>query len=140
MAFLTDNDYKILISTEDLDIVQSSDTELRTSAELIAQDEISAYINTTIYDASQTFAATGTDRNNTIIKMMIDITLYQLFSGIPGNQLTEIRVERYDKAIKDLEKLQKGMVDIGLPIYPVEDEITTGQLKWGSRAKLRQGR
>ena len=140
MAFLTDNDYKVLISAEDLDIVQSSDTTLRATAELIAEDEIKGYINTTIYDADQTFTATGTERNNTVIKWMIDITLYHLFSGLPGSQLTEIRVARYEKAIKDLERLQKGMVDIGLLIYPEEDNNETGKLKWGSRTKLRQGR
>ena len=114
--FITEEDYKVVIGEAALRVVSQTDTTNRQNAEAEAIEEISGYLRPK-YDCAAIFAAEGENRNKQIV-----IT----------------RKERYDQAIKWLEKVQAGTVTPDLPLAEDEDGQQIGQkLHWGSAKRLK---
>lgn len=130
--FLTESDY-IVASADALKILQQSDTINRERAERMACEEMAGYLRNR-YDTEKIFSATGEERNDTIVMYACDITLYHLVSWLPGKMGHEIRKERYEYAIKWLEKVQSGKVTPDLPTYIGEngEEDVNNPVKWGA--------
>lgn len=134
---ITTEDYKMIVGETALKIIsQSSDTNLAQS-QLQAQEEISGYLRPK-YDCTQIFAAQGTDRNPQIVMYTCDITLYHLISSLPQKMGTEIRKERYERAIKWLEGVQAGKIIPNLPILTTTDgDPVTATAIFGYQKKQR---
>ena len=127
--FLTENDYKTLVSDEDLDIIQNSSEAIRTDAENLAEDEMKGYLRSR-YDVDFEFSQTGTERKPALIMYLMDLVLFHLHTRIPGRFLTDSRKDRYEYAIKWLDKVRKGDVVPGLKY---KDEADTGNpISWGN--------
>lgn len=62
----------------------------------------------------------GDSRNNHIMMLYIDLTLYHLHSRISPRNIPEWRVQRRDDAIKYLDKIAKGLVTAELEIIAPE--------------------
>jgi phage gp36-like protein len=73
-------------------------------------------------------------RNKHLITIVVDLTLYLLFTNT-GRQLSELRVKRYDDAIKWLEKVQKEELSPALPL--IDEDKPSGQYLMGSDTKYR---
>jgi phage gp36-like protein len=114
MPFLTADDYKSQIKDSILDTITEETALLRTNAELMAEAEMTGYLAVR-YDATAIFAATGTSRNAQIIMFYVDIVLYHLHSRINQGQVPQLRMDRYDQAIKWLEMVAKGSLAPDLP-------------------------
>jgi Protein of unknown function (DUF1320) len=54
-------------------------------------------------------------RNDFLLKIYIDIALYHIHSRIHQDQVTGIRIERYNDAIEDLKMIRKGLICLALP-------------------------
>ena len=93
--FITDEDYRVVIGDAALKTVSQTSAENRANAESEAQEEISSYLRP-VYDCKAVFAAEGDGRN----KLM-------------GS---EIRKERYERAVKWLEGVQAGKIVPDLPV------------------------
>lgn len=104
-----------------------------------AQEEISGYLRPT-YDVTKVFEATGEDRNPQIVMFMADISLYHLSASLPQKMGSEVRKERYDRAIKWLEGVQSGKIVPDLPRQTTLDEEgntkEVGGIVYGSDKKL----
>jgi phage gp36-like protein len=134
--YLTLDDYKQLITSEDLDIVQQADETVRTNAETAAIEYFSGYLRGR-YDVDALFARTGTDRDPVLVQFLIDAVLYTLHSSLPGNMMPEIRKERKDELDKWLLDVQKGIVQPDFPTLNTDEETDTGRpVKFGSNTKL----
>ena len=135
--FLSDNDYKVVIGEAALRVTSQVSATVRTSAEEEAIEEISGYLRPT-YDVEAIFSATGTDRNSLIVMYTCDIALYHMSASLPQRMGTEIRKERYDRAIKWLTDVQAGRIVPDLPV-PTDGEgnaTAPGVAIYGSQQKL----
>lgn len=100
--FITDQDYKVVIGDNALKVVSQTSEQNRANAEAQAQEEIASYLRPT-YDTYAIFAAEGDSRNRLIVMYTCDIALYHMVSAMPQKLGSEIRKERYERAVKWLE-------------------------------------
>lgn len=113
MSFLTLRDYTPVLGDNAFNnIIKNNETELQ-MAEKAAFEEISGYLRPT-YDTAAIFAA-ETDRNPLIVGIAVDITLYHLYASLPQKMGSEVREERYRRAIKWLEGVARGIIVPDLP-------------------------
>lgn len=136
-AFVTDEDYKVVIGELALKVISQTDEENRRTAEAEAVEEISGYLRPK-YDCTAIFAAEGKDRNPQVVMHVCDIALYHMAASVPGRMGSEVRKERYDRAIKWLESVQNGKIVPDLPLSKGEDETAEGMpLLCGSEVKIK---
>ena len=112
--FITDQDYKVVIGDNALKVVSQNSEQNRANAEAQAQEEIASYLRPT-YDTYAIFAAEGDSRNRLIVMYTCDIALYHMVSAMPQKLGSEIRKERYERAVKWLEGVQAGKIVPDLP-------------------------
>lgn len=107
--FVTEEDYKVVVGDSSLKTIsQVSDTN-RENAECEAVEEISGYLRPK-YDCDAIFAAVGEERNRLIVMYTCDIALYHMSASLPQKMGTEIREERYKRAIEWLQGVQSGKI------------------------------
>lgn len=113
--FITDEDYRVVIGEAALKTVSQTSAENRANAESEAQEEISSYLRP-VYNCKAVFAADGFSRNKLIVMYMCDIALYHMTASLPQKMGSEIRKERYERAVKWLEGVQAGKIVPDLPV------------------------
>lgn len=135
--FITEEDYKVVIGDTALKVISQVSTENRTNAEAEAREEISGYLRPK-YDCEAVFAAEGNDRNRLVVMYTCDIALYHMSAAMPQKMGSEIREERYKRAIEWLEGVQAGKIIPDLPLAVDEDGIPNGgTFVYSSQKKLR---
>lgn len=135
--FITDNDYKVVIGDTALKVISQVSDVVRSNAEAEAQEEISGYLRPT-YDCSAIFAAEGDSRNRLIVMYTCDIALYHMSAAMPQKMGSEIREERYKRAIEWLEGVQAGKIVPDLPLATDDNGNPTAQpVVWQSQPMLR---
>ena len=118
--FITDEDYSVVIGDNALRTMSQVSQSNRRQAEDEAIEEIASYLRPK-YDTEAIFAATGGERNSYIVMISCDIALYHLSASLPQKMGTEVRKERYDRAIKWLEGVQAGKIVPDLPLATDEE-------------------
>ena len=96
--FITEDDYKVVIGDTAMKVVSQASAENRANAEREAQEEISGYLRPK-YDCDAVFAAEGEKRNHQIVMFTCDIALYHMVSAMPQKMGSDIRKERYERAL-----------------------------------------
>lgn len=135
--FITDEDYKVVIGENALRIVTQVSSENRANAETEAIEEIAGYLRPK-YDCNAIFSAEGENRNQLVVMYACDCALYHMSASMPQKMGTEIRKERYERAIKWLEGVQAEKIIPDLPLATDEDGEPTGFLfKYSSQPKLK---
>lgn len=135
--FITKEDYKVVIGESALKTISQTDEDNRLMSESEAMEEIAGYLRPK-YDCEAIFSAEGQQRNRQIIMYTCDIALYHMVSAMPQKMGSEIRKERYDRAIKWLEGVQAGKIVPALPLAIDEDGNTTGTgIIYSSQPQLR---
>lgn len=134
--FIDTDDYKVVIGDAALKVVSQSSPENIANAEAEAIEEISGYLRP-VYDTAAIFAATGNDRNRLIVMYTADIVLYHLTASQPQKMGSEIRKERYERAIKWLEGVQAGKIVPDLPLAGSDDDSPGFGTSYYSFPKLR---
>lgn len=129
--FLQEEDYKVQIRDFELDELVDYTDNTRLKSELAAQEEMESYLRDR-YNTGQIFAQTGTERNPLIVMYMIDIALYHLFSNITPRNIPQIRIDRYDAAIRWLDKVAQGRINPNLPLNNNEGGDPVGTSIFGS--------
>lgn len=136
--FVTDEDYRVVIGEAALKVVSQTSADIRANAEREAMEEIAGYLRP-VYDTEATFKAEGDNRNRLIVMYACDIALYHMTAAMPQKMGSEIRKERYERAIKWLEGVQAGKI---IPALPVATDVATGEpsgtgVVWHSQKPLR---
>ncbi len=134
--FIDNEDYKVVIGDAALKVVSQSSPENIANAEVEAIEEISGYLRP-VYDTAAIFAATGNDRNRLIVMYTADIVLYHLTASQPQKMGSEIRKERYERAVKWLEGVQAGRIVPDLPLTVSDDGSAGFGTSYHSFPKLR---
>jgi phage gp36-like protein len=121
-AFITINDYDSQIHREILDALVRED---ETVIDILEDQSIAlmrSYLNNR-YDCDRIFGATGSERNNLILAIALDITVCNIFCVHNPQKISQIRKDRYDRAITWLKEVNAGKASIdGAPLLP-EDEL-----------------
>lgn len=134
-TFITDDDFRIVIGDTALKVISQVSEENRMNALAEAEEEIAGYLRPT-YDTNAIFSAVGDDRNRLIVMHTVDIALYHMAASLPQKMGTEIRKERYERAIRWLTDVQSGKI---VPSLPTATDTTTGQelssITYGSQPK-----
>ncbi len=134
--FIDTEDYKVVIGDAALKVVSQSSPENIANAEAEAIEEISGYLRP-VYDTAAIFAATGNNRNRIIVMYTADIALYHLTASQPQKMGSEIRKERYERAVKWLEGVQAGRIVPDLPLTVPDDGSAGFGTSYHSFPKLR---
>ena len=134
MAFLQVADYTN-ISTAELNDITGGSALIREDAERRAQAMIEDYLNTR-YLTEQIFidysGATPDPRHQSIVKYMVDISLYLLFQRLAFDQMPQHRQIAYDNAIDWLKDVSRQRIS---PALPQPDNDSLEEVKYGSNNK-----
>lgn len=112
---------------------QTSGSTMLDEIEQIAMDEIATYVNQ-YYDVGQMFSQSGDTRDSYLIKIVIDIMLYELSCRLTPDNIPIIRQVRYDKAKEDLDKISRRLI---VPNWGRRDSNLqqTSEILWSSELK-----
>jgi phage gp36-like protein len=77
------------------------------------------------YNIDAEFMKTGNDRNALLVNIAKDLTIYYLYSALDA--INNIRVKRYDEAVKLLNEIQQGKTALaGVQIAVTEVSMQEG--------------
>lgn len=131
--FVNEEDYRVVIGETAMQAVTQVDHRNREIAESEAVEEISGYLRPR-YDCGRIFAAEGDARNRQMVMYTCDIALYHMSASLPGRMGGEIRKERYERAVRWLERVQSGVIVPDLPEAGTDGGGgTSGGVLFGSR-------
>lgn len=136
--FILPEDYDASIHAEILDRITRSDTAVVKICEHRAIAEMRGYLGGR-YDCDAIFSAEGPDRLQLVVMMAVDITVYHLFCLHNPKAMSDIRRQRYERAVEWLEGVAAQRISIeGAPRLP--DGEIHGKAKWkfGSNRKRTQ--
>lgn len=131
--FLTEDDYKAQLKEQALDALTGYNNHVRVDVELKAQAEIESYLCER-YDIHAIFSAEGGDRNTLIKMFTVDIAVYHLFCAVAPRNVPQIRLDRYNAAIKWLDMVRKGQINPNLPLSGDKTNVASNSI-FGSNAK-----
>lgn len=135
--FITEEDYKVVIGDTALKVISQVSAKNRANAESEAREEISGYLRPK-YDCKAVFAAEGSVRNRLVVMYTCDIALYHMSAAMPQKMGSEVREERYRRAIKWLEGVQAGKIIPDLPLAVDEEGNNLGNaFLYASQQQLR---
>ncbi|MBR5834704.1 MAG: DUF1320 family protein [Bacteroidales bacterium] len=109
-AFINPEDYDASIHKEILDAVTRNDAQIIEICEDRAISEMKGYMSAK-FDCEKIFSATGEARHQLVLMMAIDIAIYHLFCIHNPRNISEIRVERYKRAIEWCKQVRSGEVN-----------------------------
>lgn len=112
--FIELSDYDASIHRDILDALTRNDNAIVEICEDRAIAEMRGYLSGH-YDCDKLFAATGGERNQLVLMMALDIAIYHIFSIHNPQKLTQLRKDRYDRAVEWLKAVKKGMSVDGVP-------------------------
>ena len=131
-TFINPEDYDASIHREILDALVRSDGAIVEICEDRAVSEMRGYLSAR-YDVDALFAAKGADRHPLVLMMAIDIAVYHLFCIHNPQKMSQIRVDRYDRAVEWLKQVSRRQVTIdGAPLLP--DDTLKQQSPWLMRS------
>ena len=124
--FITPEDYDASIHREILDSMLRTDSQKDSAIVEICEDravaEMRSYLSK-YYDCDAIFSQTGPDRHPLILMMAIDIAVYHIFCLHNPYKMSQIRKDRYDRAVEWLKAVAKGDITIdGAPRLPEEEQ------------------
>lgn len=125
-TFINIEDYDASIHREILDSLlradsESYDPQIIEICEDRAIAEMKSYLNKT-YNVEAIFNATGTDRNALVLMFALDIAIYHIFCQHNPYKMSQVRQDRYDRAIEWLKGVMRGDITIAdAPRLPEED-------------------
>lgn len=134
--FIDNEDYKVVIGEAAFKVVSQASPENIANAEAAAIEEISGYLRP-VYDTEAIFKASDKTRNRLITMYAADIALYHLTASTPQKMGSEIRKERYERAIKWLEGVQAGRIVPDLPLATADDGFAGFGTSYHSSPRLR---
>lgn len=133
--FISREDYGASVHAEILDAVTRSDATIIDLCQERAISEMKGPLSKR-YDVEKIFSAEGKDRNQLVVMMAIDIAIYHMFSIHNPRNISQVRVDRYKRAMTWLKEVRNGNEDVnGLPELEPEDREKSSRYLLGSNPK-----
>lgn len=105
--FIELSDYDASIHRDILDALTRNDDAIVEICEDRAIAEMRGYLSGH-YDCDKLFAATGDERNQLVLMMALDIAIYHIFTIHNPQKLSQMRKDRYDRAVEWLIAVKKA--------------------------------
>lgn len=135
--FLEIEELKTHVRSESMASIIRSDETIGQAAIDGAMVEAKGYL--TRFNTALIFGAVTDERNQLLLIFVKDIAVWHLVNLCNPNIDLKLRKERYDRAIKWLEGVQKGMIVPDLPLAVDDDGNTSGDIiRYGSNQKRKQ--
>lgn len=135
--YIERSDYDASIFREIIDQITREDESSIRICEERAIDELTSYLSGR-YDCDALFAQRGEQRSKLVLMMCIDIAVYHMFCiGNPA-KLSQIRKDRYTRAIDWAKSVNRGKVSIhNAPVLPESQLRKSAQFRGSSNPKRR---
>lgn len=134
--FISKTDLGGTIHTEIRDLIARFSDATITEKCGVAESEIETWLCSK-YHIRPELEKTGASRHKLLQQTAVDIAIYHLYV-LSGTAIPNLRVKRYDDAIKRLEYLAKGTIVLAGVGAPLEEGITAPLVKniaWGSNPR-----
>lgn len=116
--FVELSDYDASIHRDILDALVREDEAVIEVCEDRAIAEMRSYLARR-YDCDRIFSATRADRNQLVLMMVIDIAVYHIFCIHNPQKLSQIRKDRYERAVEWMKAVAAEEISIeGAPLLP----------------------
>ena len=133
--FIDITDYDATVHRDILDAVTRSDASIVEICEDRAISEMRGYLSAR-YDCNTIFSRQGKARHALILMMAIDIAVYHLFCIHNPQKMSQIRKDRYDRAVEWLQQVSKFQIAIdGAPTLPEEETKASAPFQFKSNPK-----
>lgn len=133
--FVDIKDYDASVHREILDALVRDDETLVEICEDRAIAEMRGYLSKR-YDCNAIFSTTGKKRNQLILMMVIDIAVYHIFCIHNPQKLSQVRKDRYERAVEWMKAVASEEVSIdGAPLLPEEERAKKAELMFKSNPK-----
>lgn len=120
--FINPEDYHASIHREILGSLTRDDESIVEICEDRAIAEMRGYLSAR-YDVDAIFSAEGDARNQLVLMMAIDIAVYHIFSIHNPQKMSQIRKDRYERAVEWLKQVAAFKITIdGAPKLPEEEQ------------------
>lgn len=133
--FIELSDYDATIFRDILDTLVREDETLVEICEDRAIEEMRCYLSRR-YDCNAIFNASGNARNQLILMMAIDIAVYHIFCIHNPQKLSDVRRERYERAVEWLKAVADEKISVsGAPLLPEEQRNANAAFRITSNPK-----
>lgn len=133
--FVNIEDYDASVHREILDALVRDDQSLVEICEDRAIAEMRCYLSKR-YDCDAIFSASWEDRNQLILMMVIDIAVYHIFCIHNPQKLSQIRKDRYERAVEWMRAVADEEISIeGVPMLPEDERASKASLMFKSNRK-----
>lgn len=133
--FVNIEDYDASVHREILDALVRDDQSLVEICEDRAIAEMRCYLSKR-YDCGAIFSASGEDRNQLILMMVIDIAVYHIFCIHNPQKLSQVRKDRYERAVEWMRAVADEEISIeGVPMLPEDERASKASLMFKSNRK-----
>lgn len=133
--FINLTDYDGSIHREILDALTREDNSIVEICEDRAIAEMRCYLNKR-YDCDALFAAEGNQRNQLVLMMLLDISIYHIFCIHNPQKLSQLRKDRYERAVEWMKAVSAEKISIdGAPLLPAEELSRCSQFQIHSNSK-----
>ncbi len=106
-TFLTRDDYPAKIDISLMDQITGGDDTILDTTEADAASVIIDRIGTK-YKVADELTKSGAGRNRSLVRWMLNISVYFLYGRVPDNDIPERVTKDYDDTLRDLEKIASG--------------------------------
>lgn len=121
--FINLSDYDASIHRDILDALVREDDSIVEICEDRAIAEMRCYLSKR-YDCDKLFSAEGDQRNQLVLMMLLDIAIYHVFCIHNPQKLSQIRKDRYGRAVEWMKAVSAEDISIsGAPML-VEEELS----------------
>lgn len=119
--FINKKDYGASIHGEILDAVTRADNSILEICEDRAIREMKGYMSAR-YNVGKAFSRRGRHRNELLLMMAIDIALYHICCVHNPRNVSQIRIDRYNRAVEWLKGVQNGDIVVD-GLDPADEEV-----------------
>lgn len=122
--FVQLSDYDASIHREILDALVRDDDTIVEICEDRAIAEMRCYLSKR-YDCDRIFSALDSERHQLVLMMVLDIAVYHIFCIHNPMKLSQIRKDRYERAVEWMKAVAREEISIeGAPLLPDEDRVS----------------
>lgn len=130
--FIQLSDYDATIHREILDSLLRGDAAEGNAVIEVCENRAVATVRSLIgarYDCDAIFSATGDERNVLVLKVCVDIAVYEIFCQHNPYKMSQVRKDRYDDAMQWLRDVRDFNANIeGAPL--LDEESRKDNSRW----------
>lgn len=136
--FISKEDFDATVHRDILEAITRQDDAVVEICTDRAISEMRCYLSGR-YDCDAVFSATGKERNQLVLMMLTDIAVYHLFCLHNPQKLSQMRKDRYERAVEWLKAVRRGDISVdGLPTAQKSPEEATASSPYQMRSNKKR--